>query len=378
LIPDASTVISSQEIHPCIKVKMPICLLQVKLQNLKNAHITQSGNGASLLIQFKKKIQIRVMGEMVKPLKKIKNKPISIKAPIQQSNQAEIKKTLPIGQEGTSPGSLSHQKGVESKWMEITVVNSARTFLPIKEPLSDQAISAILDVIATKLTEVTGKAFDFSNPKEKAHILLTKFIKLSYIIKTMQSQLIIRAFGGAWRSLLMEEELNDIDMVIFIPSDFDVEKDLFEKLKQLKVIPEYRKSDKLRIDLYTVIFLNTLFEITIFKIASTNKHARTLNYNCNILSLEILRFYRPVVEFYIPLNSSRFVSAVKNKQIPVIESVINPEDHVFLLENPNIQSQMIAIVKIIFPNQGSAIITRVIEKIVGNPTEYENTPLESL
>lgn len=380
LIPENVIITPLKDYRTCFRVKMSIDQLQEKLRCLTGASLHKSGNGASLLIRFEEDIEIRLIGEANKPHKKI--------SPSVQSNPSkrhpfrkEIKGISPIEPDEEYFQILPDSDIVTDQSdhkTAITIVYSGRECVPIREPLSDKALQGILDAIAEKLSAVTGKAYHFSNPKAKAYILLSKFIKLSYIIKTLYDDLIVRSFGGIWRCLLMAEDLdnildlnNDNDIVVVIPAGFDVEKNLFEKLKQLGIISEYTKSNKPDIDLYTVPFLNTMHEITIFKNPTVEAHARTLNYNCNIFSLEILRFYFPLVEFYTPLNSLPFVQAIQNMKTPVIESVIHPECHVFLLKESNIQARMIEILTIISPHQKSSLMIAVIEKLIKNPKKYE-------
>jgi hypothetical protein len=373
LIPKEAWMTPIQGNRTCFRIKMSMDRLEKKLAPLREAIIRKSKNGSSLLIQFEDHIQIRLIAEPDKAYKKneVVVQPSWMKYP---PLHRDINQNSVLSQTASAPHTTENKS--EAK-IEIKIVYAGREMLPIREPLSDKTIQGILDAIAKKLNMVANKSYRFSNPRSKAYIELSKFIQLSYIIKTLYDDLIIRAFGGVWRSLLMAEDLNDVkdmndvDKLVVIPAEFDVEKNLFDKLKELKVIPSYTKSKNPHVDLYTVPFLNTIHEITVFRSCSVAAHARKLNYNCNILSLEILRFYFPRVEFYVPLSSTRFVQAIRNREIPVIESVNNPKDQVFLLNELNIKNQLIRMIQIIFPHQELPTILTVMEKLMKNPGKAE-------
>ncbi len=154
-------------------------------------------------------------------------------------------------------------------------------------------------------------------------MLLTTFAKISYAIAKIDNTLIIEAFGGLMRSLLMKKNPHDLDMRIWLKDKKNSPVNLLEKLKENRIIDHYKQ---LPIP-YLVIFslsINHISAALRFMNAQRKDHLN-LDFTFNALSLKIkwLDNGNLKVETVIPQCSQGFLTAVRNNQKPAIELIQN-------------------------------------------------------
>ena len=185
-------------------------------------------------------------------------------------------------------------------------------------------------------------------------MLLTTFAKISYATAKIDNTLIIEAFGGLMRSLLMRKEPHDLDMRIWLKDKKSSPVNFLENLKENKIIDNY----KLLPIPYLVIFSLSINHISasLRFMNSPRKDHLNLDFTFNALSLKIkwLDCGNPKVEMVIPQCSQGFLTAIQNNQKPVTELIQNPTySRLFLLPE----------------------VTEIIEKILLVITTY---PLEKI
>ena len=154
-------------------------------------------------------------------------------------------------------------------------------------------------------------------------MLLTTFAKISYAIAKIDNTLIIEAFGGLMRSLLMKKNPHDLDMRIWLKDKKNSPVNFLEKLKENRIIDNYKQ---LPIP-YLVIFSLSINHISasLRFINSQRKDNLNLDFTFNALSLKIkwLDNGNLKVETVIPQCSQGFLTAVRNNQKPAIELIQN-------------------------------------------------------
>ena len=154
-------------------------------------------------------------------------------------------------------------------------------------------------------------------------MLLTTFAKISYAIAKIDNTLIIEAFGGLMRSLLMRETPHDLDMRIWLKDKKNSPVNFLEKLKENKIIDNYKL---LPIPHLVIFSLSVNHILASLRFLNSQRNDRlNLDFTFNALSLKIkwLDCGNLKVETVIPQCSQGFLTAIQNNQKPVIELIQN-------------------------------------------------------
>ncbi len=204
-------------------------------------------------------------------------------------------------------------------------------------------------------------------------MLLTTFAKISYAISKIDNTLIIEAFGGLMRSLLMKKNPHDLDMRIWLKDKKSSPVNFLEKLKERKIIDDY----KLLPIPYLVIFSLSVNHISTslrFMKAQRKDHLN-LDFTFNALSLKIkwLDYGNLKVETVIPQCSQGFLTSIKKNQKPVLELIQNMENSELLLL-PEVKGIIEKILSVIskYPLEKIKTLLASLEKLPKNLQDISN------